>query len=79
MEETIADWQTRRRGATNIKTALDLADSFSEACLEGKPLPSWAFALRALAGGYRRAKEVADAAGGEHLEYEVDNTRLGRG
>lgn len=65
MEQTIAEWQTRRKGATSIHVALDLADSFGGRCLAGEAIPSWALALRALAGGYRRTKEAAEAAGGE--------------
>jgi len=40
----------------HVAEALELADSFSEACANGKEIPTWALALRSLAGAYRRAR-----------------------
>lgn len=51
-------WQEPIRGAVSVRRALNLADSFTEACAAGEPVPSWALALRALA---RRVRIQAQA------------------
>lgn len=53
------DWEALERGAISVKGAMALADSFSESCRNGTPIPNWALALRALAARISLHEELA--------------------
>lgn len=44
----------------NIKTALELSDSLSQKAKNGKKISKWQWALRVLAGAYRRQKLIEE-------------------
>ena len=58
LEGLIAKWQKRYISACPVIEALNLSDSFNDACREGKPVPGWALAIRSLSARLRLLAEA---------------------
>ena len=56
LQSLIDVWERKAWGACGVDAALKLADSFTEACRDGEPIPQWALALRAMAARIRLHK-----------------------